>query len=291
MEAPKPTSKQYISRRDLILLGFYGVLAGGAMATVATLSPMGKIVSTLLQKEEEFSGIAKDNPGMKVLEKEFGVALSPGGWSPEKLSLLSSYLELLPPHFYRPSAAGKICTFNLSFDSACCFVYNQYEIVPIDIDVLNSDDPRRGFIHVNHELVHRITPGYLDSTQDRIWDHEVLNILGTTSLRTVNLRLDKQINDVRENRKTPFWEHSKNYSLDEYFVDRLYYSLTPRPSYINDAENLEWIAVMGELYPRGRGFFVPQYSRFFDRKVANSLYEFTKSQMYHNREYTKYPIS
>ncbi len=172
------------------------------------------------------------------------------------------------------------------------------EVVPLDMEAFDSKNPGKGLMHTCHELVHRITPGLLDAKKGRTWDGEILNILGVTDLRNVGRALDESISKKRAERKTAYWAKSKNFSLDEYFVDRLDYSLVgiavgrggSIPVYREQLD--EWIAVMGELYLRGRSFFVPQYSRFFDSGIANSLYDFTKTKIYRNaKEYEKFPYS
>jgi hypothetical protein len=239
-------------------------------------------------------------------------------WTPDKLGFVETLLSNTPPHFYEPAEDGKPLDLVLFSEKAgragiTCFNENcedegfialsaQDDIHrdrhPTVLTTINLNDYEMALTVLTHELVHRRTPiSFRDFSAKKDpynlygrvyvspWFDKVDSILGQPFSEMAD-NLHQSAGDAEEHFKlTHSIESDSNpqeLSLEQLNEYNFYYYFKYGVSL---KIPIEFLAVMGQNYIRGREFFVRNYSKFFSEEIAESLFEFTGADIFRGFEY------
>lgn len=230
-------------------------------------------------------------------------------WNNEYLSVLSSYLSNVPPHFIKEKYKNRRLRIIITpYPSMSCECYpdskgNDPDEIFMPPDSMSYDLKEEGFYSFAHELIHRITPLDLPDPIDHNkpiveqlnspWFEAIDTILGE-DFATARFKIHDKIltidPDIKKKRKLSV---KKRRDLTEeeqksYFLYKLTYGLGTRED-IEGVERFnfpsEFIAVLGEYYMRGKNYFYSMSELVFPEETVGKLYEFIKTEVFRGKEY------
>jgi hypothetical protein len=274
-----------------------------------------------LSIEQRF-GIKLQTLGEYAQEINFGPIISPEfskEWTTTSLGYAETILNILPPHFYEPDEDGRplrITLFSLRAGAAglMCFTENcnMEELIeyvsqdyvrrdrhPETMVTIGINDYEMALTVFAHELTHRITPIEFRDYSDKkdVGDHLLRRIPVSPWFDKIDSifgqpysQVAEELHETAQNSEEQFrLEHggepdfkTENLSLSEMNDYNFYYYFQYG---VSQKLPLEFLAVLGQNYVRGREFFVRNYGKFLSAEITESLYTFTKEDIYKGYEY------
>ncbi|MBI4008794.1 hypothetical protein HY357_01020 [Candidatus Roizmanbacteria bacterium] len=256
--------------------------------------------------EEELRLNIQDTHGISLLDKPDGY----DKWDRERLAMLDKFLGLLPESFYRPKFADKKLRIHLtstSNDGYCeCTTINGINNDIIGLNIVPFNPSRRDISLevLAHEATHRASQltAIIDVGINSPYFKPLESILGGDFLsvreKLYDSLLAKQEGFIKKIQDTHYprfnWDEYEKASEIErfytYFLSGLGKRIPPdKPSAVSVDTPVEFIAVLGQNYVKGKPVFYQNYSKVFETTQVNSLYDFTKD-IFDGKEYLEAPV-
>lgn len=304
-KAPKFKKPRGMSRKKFLKLTG-ATVAGVALLGPSACAPLPEAVNPNILRNEmenkfgiEVQTYGETHKTAKTEEDKY----YPYAWRVEQLEKLRQYLTVLPEHFYRlPGSNRRILTVYGGLRSYCCRVgetsgcpvlyhgqpYSvEQPIVVLEFGVLEPERGRSGLEKTAHEFTHLIKPieGYEEiqppDQSERIkaarspWHAKLEEIWGKSYVeihRQISGRVEEK---YREKTRDP--EQEWFYTQLNYAFSRAY-------------EPIEFIPILSERYLHGEKDFLKRYSEFFPPDISQSMYDFTRDEVFKGKAYVAFPL-